>query len=39
MKMVRECDFGIMIWNGKSKGTAANIDYLTTLGKKVVIVR
>lgn len=39
IKMALDCDFGIMIWDGKSKGTAANIDYLTTLGKKVIIIR
>lgn len=36
--MANACDFGIMIWNGSSKGTFANIKDLKTLGKKVVII-
>lgn len=37
--MANACDFGIMIWNGSSKGTLANIEDLKSLGKKVVIIR
>ena len=36
--MAKICDFGIMIWNGNSKGTLANIEDLKSLGKKVVII-
>lgn len=36
--MAKNCDFGIMIWNGSSKGTLANIDDLKSLGKKVVVI-
>lgn len=36
--MAETCDFGIMIWNGSSKGTLANIENLKSLGKKVVII-
>ena len=36
--MANACDFGIMIWNGSSKGTFANIEDLKTLGKKVVVI-
>ena len=35
--MAKACDFGIMIWNGSSKGTFANIGDLKILGKKVVV--
>jgi hypothetical protein len=31
--MADDCDFGIMFWDGKSKGTKHNIDYLDKLGK------
>ena len=36
--MANACDFGIMIWNGSSKGTLANIEDLKTLGKKAVVI-
>ena len=35
--IINDCDFGIMIWDGKSKGTLANIKDLKTLRKKVVV--
>lgn len=36
--MANACNFGIMIWNGSSKGTFANIEDLKTLGKKAVVI-
>lgn len=38
ISMVKNCDFGVMIWNGKSKGTLANINDLKRSSKKVVII-
>ena len=35
--MIKDCDFGIMIFDSKSKGTLANIKDLKTLSKKVVV--
>jgi hypothetical protein len=31
--MADDCDFGIMFWDGKSKGTKHNMDYLDKLSK------
>jgi uncharacterized protein YbbC (DUF1343 family) len=31
--MAEDCDSGLMFWDGKSKGTKANIDYMEELGK------
>lgn len=36
--MAGNCDFGIMIWDGESKGTHANIKNLKRLGKRTVII-
>lgn len=36
--MVEICDFSIMLWNGKSKGTYANIRELEDIGKKVILI-
>lgn len=36
--MTETCDFGIMIWNGSSKGTFANIEDLKNLSKKVIVI-
>lgn len=36
--MVAACDFSIMLWNGKSKGTYANIKELDDKGKKVILI-
>ncbi|MDL2228371.1 hypothetical protein LJC30_05740 [Odoribacter sp. OttesenSCG-928-L07] len=35
--MADDCDNGIMFWNGKSKGTKANIDYMHELGKYYIV--
>ena len=36
--MAEECDFSIMLWNGKSKGTYANIRELEDKGKQVILI-
>ena len=35
--MAREADFGLMVWDGKSKGTLLNVFRLLKQGKKVVV--
>ncbi len=35
--MAREADYGLMIWNGKSRGTLTNVRNLLKEGKKVVV--
>jgi len=37
-EMAREADFGLMIWDGKSPGTALNILRLVNAGKKAVLL-
>jgi hypothetical protein len=37
--MARDCDRGFMVWEGKSKGTKDNMDYLTELGKHYLVIR
>lgn len=37
-EMARKADFGLMIWDGKSPGTALNILRLVQAGKKAVLV-
>lgn len=37
-EMAREADFGLMIWDGKSPGTALNILRLMRAGKKAVLL-
>jgi len=36
-EMTKECSIGFMIWEGKSRGTFANIQRLVDAGKKVVV--
>ena len=36
--MADDCDCGMMFWNGKSKGTQANIDYMETLDKYYLVL-
>ena len=36
--MIKDCDFGIMIWDGKSKGTFADIEDMEKAKKKVVVL-
>jgi hypothetical protein len=38
MAMAQDADCGLMIWNGKSKGTKFNIENMTKLGKKIIVV-
>ena len=33
------CDLCIAIWNGRSRGTNATVDYARRLGKRVVVRR
>ena len=35
--MIKACDYGIAIWNGKSKGTGNNITGLKNMDKEVYI--
>jgi hypothetical protein len=37
LEMVREADYGFMIWDAKSKGTFVNIRYLLNARKKVIL--
>ncbi len=38
-KMALDSDFGMMIWDGKSKGTKANIQEMTKLGKHFYVIQ
>ncbi len=38
-EMAQEADFGLMIWDGKSPGTALNVLRLLRAGKKAVMLR
>lgn len=35
--MIGACDFAILIWDGKTKGTCANINELKRAGKRVIV--
>ncbi|MDL2304922.1 hypothetical protein LJC72_06240 [Bacteroides sp. OttesenSCG-928-D19] len=37
-EMATDCDFGLMLWDGKSKGTKNNIDNLEALKKAYLLV-
>jgi len=37
--MANDCDCGIMFWDGKSKGTKFNMDYMKNLGKDFLVKR
>jgi len=37
--MANDCDRAIMFWDGKSKGTKQNIDYMDSIGKPYIISR
>lgn len=37
LQMSIDADYGLMVWNGKSRGTLNNIINLTNQGKKVVV--
>ena len=38
-QMALDSDFGLMIWDGKSKGTKANIDELISLNKHFYVIQ
>lgn len=37
-QMAKDCDLAIMIWDGKSKGTLSNIEYVKELNKPYLII-
>jgi hypothetical protein len=37
-KMGDDCFGAVVIWDGSSKGSKGNVDYVTSLGKKVVVM-
>ena len=38
-EMAKDADFGMMIWDGQSKGTKANITEMTKLGKHFYVIQ
>ena len=38
-KMASDADFGMMIWDGQSKGTKANIEEMSKLGKHFYVIQ
>jgi hypothetical protein len=36
--MAHDCDYALMFWNGKSKGTQFNMSYIAKLGKNYLVV-
>lgn len=38
-KMAQDSDYGMMIWDGKSKGTRANIDEMCKYGKHFYVIQ
>lgn len=38
-EMAKDADFGMMIWDGHSKGTKANINEMTKLGKHFYVIQ
>lgn len=38
-KMALDSDYGMMIWDGKSKGTKANIDEMSKYGKHFYVIQ
>lgn len=39
IQMANDCDQALMIWDGKSKGTAENIKRIKGMGKPFVVIR
>lgn len=37
-KMVELCDIALIIWDGSSKGTKHTIDYVTKIGKRMILI-
>ena len=39
IQMAKDCDQALMIWDGKSKGTAENLNRIKEMGKPFVLIR
>ena len=39
VQMAKDCDQALMIWDGKSKGTAENLKRIKEMGKPFVVIR
>ena len=39
IQMAKDCDQALMIWDGKSKGTAENLKRIKEMGKPFVLIR
>ena len=39
IQMANDCDQALMIWDGKSKGTAENIRRMKEMGKPFIVIR
>ena len=39
IQMAKDCDQALMIWDGKSKGTAENLKRIKEMGKPFVVIR
>lgn len=39
IQMANDCDQALMIWDGKSKGTAENLKRIKQMGKPFVVIR
>lgn len=39
IQMAQDCDTALMIWDGKSKGTAENLKRIKEMGKPFVVIR
>ncbi|ACX75695.1 conserved hypothetical protein [Fibrobacter succinogenes subsp. succinogenes S85] len=39
VQMAKDCDQALMIWDGKSKGTAENLKRIKEMGKPFVLIR
>jgi hypothetical protein len=37
--MAHDADYGLMVWDGKSKGTQNNMQTMTALGKRFVVMQ
>jgi hypothetical protein len=36
--MADDCDCGLMFWDGRSKGTKDNMDYMEKIGKNYLVL-
>ncbi|SIN83292.1 hypothetical protein [Fibrobacter sp. UWB11] len=39
IQMAKDCDQALMIWDGKSKGTAENLKRIKQMGKTFIVIR